>query len=102
MLPVFQNQTGDMSHKRVFGSLCRSAIAEADLRNDSAIPPFDSPAASALAAIAAALRAIDRPILHGDCQVAAIARANGAAVATRNFKGFDGCGIGVINPWDAE
>ena len=34
-----------------------------------------------------------------DCQIAAIARANGAAVATRNLRDFEGCGIDIIDPW---
>jgi predicted nucleic acid-binding protein len=32
-------------------------------------------------------------------QIAAIARVNQAAVATRNADDFGGCGIAVINPW---
>lgn len=64
--------------------------------------PFDSPAAKAYAEIAAWRRAAGRPIAEADCQIAAIARAKGAAVATRNVRDFDGCGVDVINPWDAE
>lgn len=62
--------------------------------------PFDSPAAVAFAAIAAARRAMGRPILHADCQIAAIARAHGATVATRNAADFADCGIDLINPWN--
>ena len=61
--------------------------------------PFDSYAAKAYAAIAAARRAAGRPISHADCQIAAIARALGASVATRDLDGFEECGIEVINPW---
>ena len=35
-------------------------------------------------------------------QIAAIARATDAPIATRNVKDFDGCGVRVINPWNAE
>jgi predicted nucleic acid-binding protein len=63
------------------------------------ILPFDSGAAKAYAIIAAARRAAGRPIVQADCQIASIARAHGAAVATRNVKDFEGCGIGVIDPW---
>lgn len=35
-----------------------------------------------------------------DLQIAAIARANGAALATRNSRDFDGCGVDLVNPWD--
>ena len=61
--------------------------------------PFDSAAAKAYAEIAARRRAAGRPIAEADCQIAAIARAKNAPVATRNVKDFDGCGIRLINPW---
>ena len=66
------------------------------------ILPFDSPAARSYAEIAAARRATGKPIMDADCQIAAIACACGAAVATRNGKDFEGCGIEVINPWNPE
>lgn len=102
-----------------------TAVSEAELRHGVAILPggrrrdalehaiegilteefrdrilaFDSAAARAYAAIAAGRRAAGRPISQFDCQIAAIARARGAAVATRNLGDFDGCGIEVIDPW---
>ncbi len=63
------------------------------------ILPFDSGAARTYAAIMAARRAAGRPISQFDCQIAAIARAAGAAVATGDENDFQGCGIPVINPW---
>lgn len=63
--------------------------------------PFDSNAARAYADIAARRRAAGRPISEADCQIAAIAVAAGAPVATRNVKDFDGCGVDLINPWTA-
>lgn len=60
---------------------------------------FDRDAAAAYANIAAARRAAGRPISQADCQIAAIARVHGAAVATRNARDFEGCGIAVVNPW---
>ena len=63
------------------------------------ILPFDGDAAAAYAAIAAARRARGRPIAHADCQIAAIARSRGAAVATRDTADFEGSGIELINPW---
>ena len=63
------------------------------------ILPFDRPAAAGYAPIFAARRASGRPISQFDCQIAAIARANEAAVATRNTRDFEDCGIEVINPW---
>jgi predicted nucleic acid-binding protein len=62
--------------------------------------PFDSTAAKAYAEVAAQRRAVGRPIAEVDCQIAAIARAADAPVATRNGKDFESCGIGLINPWD--
>jgi predicted nucleic acid-binding protein len=65
------------------------------------ILPFDSSAARNYAEIAAARRAAGKPIMDADCQIAAIVRAWDAAIATRNVKDFEGCGIDVINPWSA-
>ena len=65
------------------------------------ILPFDSPAARCYAEIAAARRTAGKPIMDADCQIAAIARACGSVIATRNVKDFEGCGIDIINPWKA-
>lgn len=71
------------------------------LREDMAgrVLAFDSAAAEAYADIAASRRAAGRPIAQADCQIAAIARARGATVATRNTADFEGCGVDLINPW---
>ncbi|NBC31455.1 MAG: PIN domain-containing protein [Alphaproteobacteria bacterium] len=61
--------------------------------------PFDSAAAKAYAEIAASRRAAGRPVHQADCQIAAIARSSGADIATRNVEDFQGCGIGIVNPW---
>jgi len=73
------------------------------LRDDMAgrILPFDSAAARAYADIAASRRSAGKPISQADCQIAAIARAHNAPVATRNTPDFEGCGIDLINPWTA-
>jgi predicted nucleic acid-binding protein len=73
-------------------------ILEEDFRDR--ILPFDRDAAGAYAVIAAARRAAGRPISQFDCQIAAIARAHGASVATRNTADYEGCGIALIDPWD--
>lgn len=62
--------------------------------------PFDSESARAYAMIGAHRRSIGKPIRTMDCQIAAIARSNGAAVATRDVGDFEECGIEVINPWE--
>lgn len=65
------------------------------------ILPFDSSAARSYAEIAASRRTVGKPIMDADCQIAAIARACNAPIATRNVGDFEGCGIEVINPWNA-
>ncbi len=62
--------------------------------------PFDSAAAKAYAAIAASRRAAGQPIMEADCQIAAIARVRGAAVATRNVRDFEGCDIVIVDPFN--
>ena len=61
--------------------------------------PFDSSAARTYADIAAASRAAGRPISQSDCQIAAIARSRGLALATRNVRDFSETGVEVIDPW---
>jgi toxin FitB len=65
------------------------------------ILPFDSPAAAYFAEIAAARSARGRPIADLDVQIAAIARARGAVLATRNGADFTHCGVRVVSPWDS-
>lgn len=61
--------------------------------------PFDSDASAPYAAIAGTRRASGRPISQFDCQIAAICRARGATLATRNVDDFMGCGIDILDPW---
>jgi len=63
------------------------------------ILPFDSSAAYTYAEIAAARRALGRPMPEANCQIAAIARSRDMAVVTRNVRDFADTGIGVIDPW---
>jgi predicted nucleic acid-binding protein len=60
---------------------------------------FGSDAAKVYALIVAMRRSKGRPIAAFDAQIAAIARASGASLATRNVGDFEGCGIDVIDPW---
>lgn len=64
--------------------------------------PFDTDAAKTYAEIAAGRRSAGRPIADEDCQIAAIARAAGAVIVTRNTRDFEGCGVEQINPWGGE
>lgn len=63
--------------------------------------PFDTAAAPHYAAIVATRRAAGRPIGVQDAMIAAIARAHGMTLATRNTKAFEGTGVELINPWEA-
>jgi len=64
--------------------------------------PFDSAAARAFAVIDGGRRGAGRPITFADCQIAATARAHGAALATRHVADFAGCGVEVNNPWNVQ
>jgi toxin FitB len=63
--------------------------------------PFDSGAAQRYAEVAAARAASGRIVAPFDIQIAAVALARGAAVATRNTRDFAGYGVQVIDPWSA-
>ena len=64
--------------------------------------PFDEAAASAYAQVVAARTRAGRPVSVEDAQIAAIALAHGAALATRNVADFDLiAGLAVIDPWRA-
>lgn len=80
------------------------AAIEAILAEDfsDCILPFDELASVAYAEWAAERRRVGRPIAQFDARIAAIARSRGAALGTRNVADFEGCGIKVINPWDAN
>jgi uncharacterized protein (DUF4415 family) len=49
--------------------------------------------------IAASRKAAGRPIAQFDAMIAAVARSRGAALATRNLKDFDDCGVELMDPW---
>ncbi len=61
---------------------------------------FDSAAARAFSKIASSRRTSGRPISHPDAQIAAIAKTKRAKVATRDVKGFERCGVDVVDPWN--
>lgn len=62
---------------------------------------FDERSARAFAQIAASRRKMGRPISELDAQIAAIAAAYDATLATRNTADFEHCGVRLVNPWDA-
>jgi hypothetical protein len=68
---------------------------------DGRVLPFGSQSAVIYASIAVERRRAGRPISRFDAQIAAISRSAGAAIATRNVSDYEGCGVKVINPWEA-
>lgn len=61
---------------------------------------FTASAARAYAEIMGHRKEVGHPMSLPDGQIASIAHAHGFAVATRNIKDFEGCGIELINPFN--
>lgn len=82
----------------------RNALVEAFARAlaediDGRVLAFDQAAADAAATIAARQRDAGRPVEIRDVQIAGIAAARKATLATRNTRHFAGTGIILIDPW---
>jgi len=60
---------------------------------------FDSAAATAAASVAAARQKRGQPVDMRDTQIAGIALARHATLATRNARHFADLKISIINPW---
>lgn len=104
-----------------------SAIAEAELRAGLAVLPegarrrdlerrldallstgfaqrivgFDSSVAAIYAELRAMRQRAGRPVGGFDLLIAATGKARGWPVVTRNVADFDGCGLVLVNPWEA-
>lgn len=65
------------------------------------VVPFDEAAAHSAARIAADRRREGRSVETRDVQIAGIAAARKAMIATRNVRHFEGLGSELINPWSA-
>ncbi|MEA2343286.1 MAG: toxin FitB [Thermoanaerobaculia bacterium] len=68
---------------------------------DGRVIPFDVAAAQAAGRIGAARRQLGRTIEIRDVQIAGIAMARKAKLATRNIRHFEGLGLELIDPWGA-
>ncbi len=63
---------------------------------------FDVAAASEYAELVSTRERSGAPIDGFDAQIAAICRAHGATLATRNVRDFEGTGVETIDPWCAS
>ena len=74
-------------------------LLEEDLENR--VLDFDSAAATEAAALAAERQRIGRPVDMRDTQIAGIALARRATLATRNVRHFADLKVPIVNPWTA-
>jgi predicted nucleic acid-binding protein len=74
-------------------------LLEDDLENR--VLEFDAAAASSAAALAAARHRAGRPVDLRDTQIAGIALARHATLATRNTRHFADLKVPLVNPWTA-
>ncbi|MEE8526322.1 MAG: type II toxin-antitoxin system VapC family toxin [Thermoanaerobaculia bacterium] len=72
-------------------------VLEEDFENRVVV--FDRPAAEAAGRIAADRLRVGRPVEFRDVQIAGIAAARKATLATRNLRHFEGLGLSLVNPW---
>ena len=63
---------------------------------------FDMACTKAYAELLAKCRAAGLAVETADAFIAAVALANGFAVATRDTSPFEAAGVSVINPWQAS
>ncbi len=79
--------------------------AFADLLNwdlENRVLDFDSAAATEAASLAAARQKIGHPVDMRDTQIAGIALARRAMLATRNVRHFVDLNISLVDPWAAQ
>ena len=72
-------------------------LLEEDLENR--VLDFDSTAATEAASLAAARQKAGRPVDMRDTQIAGIALARRATLATRNVRHFQDLNVPVVDPW---
>ncbi|MBI3493815.1 MAG: type II toxin-antitoxin system VapC family toxin [Acidobacteria bacterium] len=76
-----------------------AGLLEDDLENR--VLDFDTAAANAAASLAAARQRAGRPADMRDTQIAGIALARHATLATRNVRHFADLKVPVVDPWTA-
>jgi hypothetical protein len=82
--------------RRALEAAARAIFAE-DF--DGRILPFDATAAVLYAELFVARKRAGWSTATADLMIAAVARASGARMVTRDISGFEGCGLTIINPW---
>ena len=100
-ITLFESRLGlalvpDGRRRRALESAFARLLAE-DLENR--VLPFDTDAALQAATLAAERQRTGRPVDIRDTQIAGIAQARRATLATRNLRQFEGLTIPVLNPW---
>jgi predicted nucleic acid-binding protein len=75
-------------------------LLEEDLENR--VLDFDCAAATAAASIAAERQKAGRPVDMRDTQIAGIALARRATLATRNVRHFGDLKVPIVDPWAAQ
>jgi len=75
-------------------------VLDEDLENR--VLDVDSAGATEAASLAAARQRAGRPVDMRDTQIAGIALARHATLATRNTRHFQGLKVPVVDPWKAE
>jgi len=75
-------------------------LLEDDLENR--ILDFDSAAATEAALLAAQRQKTGRPVDMRDTQIAGIALARRATLATRNVRHFQDLNVPVVDPWETQ
>ncbi len=75
-------------------------LLKEDLENR--VLDFDSAAATEAASLAAARQKAGRPVDMRDTQIAGIALARNATLATRNVRHFAELKVPIVDPWEAR
>lgn len=81
------------------GDLLQQLTMLFDQRLAGHVLDYDGAAADAQARFSAMRKSEGRPVALPDAMIAGIAHSRGAALATRNVRDFEGCGLTLIDPW---
>ena len=100
-ITLFETRLGlallPLGHRREGLEQAFAQLLAVDLENR--VLPFDTEAAAQAALLAAERQRGGRPVDIRDTQIAGIAQARRARLATRNLHHFEGLTVEVINPW---